>query len=63
MLINIISRILIYIMEIKMKILIIEEDKAEKSSFMHKFYDNLPQECKKKKDESKINLKQRVSRM
>ena len=46
-----------------MKILIIEEDKAEKSSFMHKFYDNLPLECKKKKDESKINLKQRVSRM
>jgi hypothetical protein len=50
-------------METKMNILIIEEDNAEKSSFMHKFYDNLPLECKKKKDESKINLKERSGRM
>ena len=40
-----------------MNILIIEEEKAEKSNFMHKYFDNLPQECKKKRDESKINRK------
>jgi len=36
-----------------MTILIIEEEKAEMSNYMHKFFDSLPCDYKKKKDESK----------
>jgi hypothetical protein len=37
---------------VKFSIFVFEEEKAEKSNFIHKFYDTLPDESKTKKEES-----------